>query len=51
MSSDADRDRLCWARLFALRTLHKATLEALLRTRNYATLQILDERNGLLRER
>jgi hypothetical protein len=51
MSSEADRDRLRWAGLFALRTLHKATLEALLWARNYAALQLLDERNGLLHER
>jgi hypothetical protein len=51
MSSEADRDRLCWACLFALRTLHEATLEALLRARNYAALQLLDEHNSLLCER
>jgi hypothetical protein len=51
MSSEADLDRLRWARFFALRSIHEATLETLLRARNYAARQLLDERNRLLRER
>ena len=49
--SEADTDRLSWSRLFALRSLHEATLQALLGARNYAVLQLLKERNDLLRER
>lgn len=33
------------------RTVHEATLQDLLRARNYATLQLLKERNELLCER
>jgi hypothetical protein len=51
MASEADIDRLCWARIFALRTLHEASLSDLLGARNYAAKQILRERNKLLRER
>jgi hypothetical protein len=51
MSSEADTDRLRWARIFALRTLHEATLSDLLGARNYAAKQLLRERNDLLRER
>ena len=50
MSSEADADRLCWARRFSLQTIHEATLEALLCARNYAVLQLLREHNGLLTE-
>ena len=51
MSSEADKDRLLWSEIFAIRTLHKATLQELLGTRNYAAMQLLSERNDLLRER
>ena len=34
-----------------LRTLHEATLQDLLRARNCATIQLLSERNKLIRER
>lgn len=51
MSSEANKDRLRWAQRFSLRTMHEATLEALLRAQNYAVLQLLSERNSLLRER
>jgi hypothetical protein len=51
MASEADIDRLHWAHIFALRTLHEATLSDLLGARNYAAKQILRERNNLLRER
>jgi hypothetical protein len=50
MSSQADSNRQHWAHLFALRTVHEATLEILLRAGNYATLQLFDEHNGLLCE-
>ena len=48
--SEADTDRLSWSRLFALCSLHEVTLQALLGARNYAVLQLLKERNDLLRE-
>ena len=51
MSSEPDKDRLLWSQIFALRTLHEATLQELLGARNYATIQLLSERNSLLRER
>ena len=50
MPSEADQDRLHWANIFALRTLHEATLPALLQARNYAVRQLLQERNDLLEE-
>ena len=50
MPSEADTDRLRWARIFSLQTTHKATLEALLCAQNYAVLQLLCELNGLLVE-
>jgi hypothetical protein len=34
-----------------LRLIHEANLQDLLRARNYATIQLLEERNTLLRER
>ena len=49
--SEANTHRLNWSRLLALRTLHEATLQALLGARNYAVLQLLKERNDLLLER
>lgn len=49
--SEADTDRLRWSQLFALRITHEATLQTLLGARNYAVLQLLQERNNLLRER
>ena len=49
--SEADTDRLRWTQIFALRTLHEATLQALIGARNYAVLQLLRERNDLLSER
>ena len=49
--SEADAHRLCWSQLFALRTLHEASLQILLGARNYAVLQLLRECNDLLRER
>ena len=51
MPSEANKARLNWAQIYALRTLHEATLESLLGAQNYATLQPLSERNQLLRER
>ena len=48
--SEADTKRLSWSLLFALRTLHEATLQSLLGARNYAVLQLLRERNNLLLE-
>ena len=51
MSSEADKDRLLWSRILALQTLREATLQELLGARNYAALQLLSERNDLLRER
>lgn len=51
MSTEADLDRLRWAQIFALRTLHEATLEQLLGARNYAVRQLLRERNNVLRDR
>lgn len=51
MSTEADLDRLRWAQIFALRTLHEATLEQLLGARNYAVRQLLRERNDVLRDR
>lgn len=51
MTSEADIDRLRWAHIFALRTLHEATLSELLKARNSAAKQVLRERNNLLRER
>jgi hypothetical protein len=50
MSSNAENPRLIWAEIFAIRNIHEATLQTLISTRNYATLQLLDERNKLLRE-
>lgn len=50
MSSEADADRLHWAHRFALRSIHKATLESLLRARNHAVQQLLEECNDLLHE-
>lgn len=35
----------------AIRTLHEATLQDLIRARNYDVLQLLGERNLVLRER
>ena len=49
--SQADADRLCWSQLLALRSVHEATLETLLGAWNYTVLQLLQERNDLLRER
>jgi hypothetical protein len=34
-----------------VRIVHEATLQNLLQARNYAALQLLEERNSLLRER
>ena len=48
--SEADTKRLSWSLLFALCTLHEATLQSLLGARNYAVLQLLRERNNLLLE-
>ena len=48
--SEANTDRLSWSRLFALHSLHEATLQALLDARNYAVLQLLKECNDLLRK-
>jgi hypothetical protein len=50
MSSDTDNDRLRWAHIFTLHTLHEATLLDLLGAQNYAAKQLLRERNDLLRE-
>ena len=50
MSSEADKARLLWSKIFAIRTLHEATLQELLGARNYATMQLLDEHNDLLCE-
>lgn len=47
MSSEANQARLCWAEIFALRTLHKATLLELLCTQNYAVRQLLHKYNDL----
>ncbi len=35
----------------AIEVLHEATLQDLIKTKNYAILQLLEERNKLLRER
>ena len=49
--SEADTDWLRWTQIFALRTLHKVTLQALIGARNYTVLQLLRECNDLLSKR
>ena len=48
--SKADTDRLHWSQHFAICTLHEATLQTLLGTRNYTVLQLLSKCNNLLHE-
>jgi hypothetical protein len=52
MAHSALKDDNAWLLEVAkIQLLHKATLQDLLRTKNYAVYRILWERNNLLRER
>ena len=51
MSSPENRPKLDFRDNTTLCLLHEANLQDLLQARNYATLQLLEERNALLRER
>ena len=52
MSSEPKKhSKINFSDVLTLRTIHEAGLQDLLRARNYAVLQLLAERNKLLRER
>ena len=51
MSSPKPRPKLDFRDNMTLRIIHEATLQDLLQARNYAAIQLLEERNALLRER
>jgi hypothetical protein len=51
MSSPKNQQDLDFRDDKTIRIVHEATLQDLLRARNYPTLQLLEERNALLRER
>jgi hypothetical protein len=50
-TSNRDSDFVPWEEVTELQLLHEASLQDLLKAKNNAVRQILEERNALLRER